>query len=173
MAEITKAEFAAIVDCHFHLVYRIAFRILGSRPDAEDAAQIVFTEAYRLHRSKGIQNWTGFLTRLTTRRSLDLARARRRNAAATLEAMPATLCDPHHELVGKEIADWLRMEIARLPEQQATVFALACFEEMDRSEIASQLGISVEAVSTSLHKARRKLQQRLSARHIGGSHEYR
>jgi len=32
-------------------VLRIAMRILGSVPDAEDVAQEVFAEAYRLHRA--------------------------------------------------------------------------------------------------------------------------
>ena len=165
MPDTTRSAFESIVESHLKLVYRIAFRILGSDPDAEDVVQIVFAEAYRLHRNKGIENWTGFLARLATHRSLDLARAKDRNTIVVRDTVPGNACDPHDELVGKEIAMWLRAEVAHLPEQQATVFTLISFEDMKREEVARMLGVTVEAISTALYKARRKLQQRLKHWH--------
>ena len=66
-------------------------------------------------------------------------------------------------MVCAELATWLRNAAAQLPEQQAAVFSLSHFEQLDRNEVAAILTISVEAVSTALYKARGRLQEQLKS----------
>ena len=61
------------------------------------------------------------------------------------------------------MADWLRRAIAGLPDQQATVFVMHHFEQLSRDEISAALGVSPEAISTALYKARQRLLTQLAA----------
>ncbi len=150
-----------IVDEHSTRVFRVAMRILGSIPDAEDVAQEAFIEAYRLHSLREVQCWTGLLVRLATLRSLDALR-RRRLTVPIANGDPASRGQPFDRLVASELEARLRQSITTLPAQQATVFTLAYYERWGRDEIAAHLGINQKSVSSSLHKARKHLANLLS-----------
>jgi len=153
----------AIVDQHAERVFRIAYRILGSVHDAEDVSQIVFTEAIRVHQKGPVESWTGLFVRLSTLRAIDALRTRnQKQTQPILDQDRLTKTGQHEEAVGAELADWIRDAVGQLPDQQSEVFSLAHFEQLDRNEIASALGITPEAVSTSLYKAKQQLLSQLA-----------
>lgn len=156
-----EPDWSEIVRAHGARVLRIAVRITGSVHDAEDVAQDVFVEAYRFHRSGPVQSWAGLLVRLATLRSIDRLR-RGRPAGRLADADRATNVGPYEEAVGRELAERLRGAVGRLPDQQAAVFTLVCFEQLTRDEVAASLDISPQAVSTALYKARQRLLSELS-----------
>lgn len=149
-----------IVDEHAGRVARIAFRILGSEHDAEEVAQEVFTEAFRIHRRKVVQDWTGLLVRLASLRSLD--RRRTSKETVSIEQIDAIGHDPSNSLEESELMDWLRAKITQLPARQAAVVTLSCFQEMSRDEVASALEMTPENVSATLYQARRWLKNSLA-----------
>lgn len=156
-----------IVDRHADRVFRVAFRILGSAPDAEDVSQDVFLEAFRLHQAGPVQSWEGLLVRLATLRSLD--RLRRNRPAATLrEGDRVSHIEPYDEIAADELRQLLRNAIANLPDRQAAVFVMFYLERFTRDEIAATLGVSAEAVSTALYKARQRLLSQLAVFNRGG-----
>lgn len=168
MADNEQPHWNQTVDRHGSRVFRIALRILGSVHDAEDVSQDVFVEAYRLHDAGAVQSWTGLLVRLATLRAID--RLRRRRPAETLrEDDRVSTTGPYEEAAAKELAEWMRTAMARLPDQQAAVFAMVQFEKLSRDQIATNLGISPEAVSTALYKARQRLLSQLSVFNEGNS----
>ena len=144
-----------IVSEHRRTVFRIAYRILGSVHDAEDVSQDVFTAAFERQQTESTRHWGGFLRQLATMRAID--RLRRNRPTVPLEDTLTGSSDPVGEIVAKELAGRLRAAISELPPQPAAVFALAYFEGLSRNEIAESLGISAEAVSTALYKARQGL----------------
>ena len=162
MDEDSTPDWPKIVERHAERVFRIAYRILGSVHDSEDVSQIVFIEVKRLQRAGPIQSWSGLFARLATMRAIDLLRRRRRNSEIE-ETQFVSSIEPHHHVVAAELAEWLRKAVANLPEQQAAVFSLSHFEQLDRNEVAAIMGISVESVSTTLYKARVKLQKQLKS----------
>ncbi len=162
MDEDSTPDWPKIVERHAERVFRIAYRILGSVHDSEDVSQIVFIEVKRLQRAGPIQSWSGLFARLATMRAIDLLRRRRRNIEIE-ETHFVSSIEPHHHVVAAELAEWLRKAVANLPEQQAAVFSLSHFEQLDRNEVAAILCISVESVSTTLYKARVKLQEQLKS----------
>ncbi len=162
MDEDSTPDWPKIVERHAERVFRIAYRILGSVHDSEDVSQIVFIEVKRLQRAGPIQSWSGLFARLATMRAIDLLRRRRRNIELE-ETHFVSSIEPHHHVVAAELAEWLRKAVANLPEQQAAVFSLSHFEQLDRNEVAAILCISVESVSTTLYKARVKLQEQLKS----------
>ena len=58
MVESVFPDWDRIIERHAKRVFRVALRILGSVPDAEDVSQDVFTEAFRLHSAGPVQSWT-------------------------------------------------------------------------------------------------------------------
>ena len=59
---------------------------------------------------------------------------------------------PLEEMEATDLEHWLGKTIAQLPDQQATVFVMHHFEQLSRNQVSAALGISPEAVSTSLYK---------------------
>ena len=161
MADGELPDWDRIVERHAKRIFRVALRILGSVQDAEDVSQDVFTEAFRLHQAGPVQSWTGLLVRLATLRSID--RLRRKQPFVELrECDRMSTVEPFHEVAATELAHWLRKAIAQLPDQQSTVFVMAYFEQLSRDEVSATLGISPEAVSTALYKARQRLLAQLA-----------
>ena len=164
MSNDRSPNWNVIVERHAERVFRIAYRILGSVHDAEDVSQNVFTEALQIQEVGPVQSWTGLFSRLATMRAIDLLR-RRRNTLAIADDDCASNSDPHQHAVGAELADWLRNAASKLPEQQAAIFSLTHFEQLDRNEVAAVLNISPESVSTALYKARQRLREQLNITH--------
>lgn len=156
MATNDPPDWGEVVESHAERVYRIAFRILGSVQDAEDVAQIVFTEAIKMHRRGPVQSWTGLFVRLSTLRAIDLLRTRQETSSLT-DTHVAKEASAPEQATCKELAAWLRDTVRELPDQQSAVFSLTYFEQLDRNEVAAALNVSVETVSTSLYKARQRL----------------
>ena len=161
-----EPDWDQIVERYAERVFRIAFRILGSVHDAEDVMQDVFSETFKLHRNGPVRTWPGLIVRLSTLRAIDKLRARRSFAQLNENDRDvrsrATNDRPEHALIAAELSTWLRAELDQLPDQQAAVFSLAYFEQLTRSEIADALEMAPEAVSNSLHKARRRLMGRMT-----------
>jgi len=150
-----------IVQRHAERVYRIAYRILGSVHDAEDVSQMVFTEAFRAHANGPVQSWSGLFARMATLRAIDVLRHRRTTVTIAEEAHRSQ-AEPHDHAVGAELAAWLRDATRKLPAQQAAIFSLTHFEQLDRNEVAAILCVSPETVSTALYKSRQRLLKQLN-----------
>jgi len=158
---LSTSAWNSIVDEHAERVFRIAYRILGSVHDAEDVSQNVFAEAFKLTQKGTVQTMAGLLVRLSTLRAIDQIRSRKDSVPlSSYEGISAH--DPVGEVAAKELATWLRQATSKLPRQQAAIFSLTHFEQLERNEIAAILSISPESVSSALYKARQGLQSQLS-----------
>jgi RNA polymerase sigma factor (sigma-70 family) len=161
-------DWPEIVNCHATLVVGSVRRILGNDHDAEDVVQDIFLEAYQVSHKMIIRNWAGFLHHLATRRAIDRLRKRVRGASGlpAAETDAAEVADPaplpYQEAIAGELAERLRIAISNLPQGQAEVFSMRCFEEMTYDQIADALEISTNAVGLALHKARARLQALLA-----------
>jgi RNA polymerase sigma-70 factor (ECF subfamily) len=142
-------------------LYRLASRILGGGPDAEDVVQEAFFETYQLQRGQTVNNWAGLLRRIVTHRAVD--RLRKRRATVSLAGLePSTgTHNPEHTAIARELGERLRLAIGELPERQAAVFCLRYFDDLAYAQIAETLGIDPSAVGTALNKARAKLKSLL------------
>lgn len=151
---------------HAARVLKIALRIVGRLDDAEDVAQEVFQECFRVERESGLRDPTGMAVRLATVRSLDRLRRRRArpDTIALRDGDRVTAIGPPEHAQATELAEWLRAAVAALPARQAEVFALVSMEQLPRDEAAKLLGITPEAVSTALAKARKELALNLDRR---------
>ena len=137
---------------------RSARRILGCVADAEDAVQDAFLKAYDFYARRSVENWGGLLHRLTVNVCLDRLRARRKvNSLEGTEVTKLAASDPVQTALAHELAEHLRIEIAKLPAHQAAVFSLSHFNGKSNREIADALNLRAGAVATALYKARQRL----------------
>lgn len=163
-------DWERFVTNHAERVLRIALRIVGRLDDAEDVSQEVFKECFQVEAKTGMLDPTALAVRLATVRSLDRLRRRRARPAVGAELRDSdrvTAIGPVEEAEAQELADWLRDAVARLPPRQAEVFSLMALEQASREEVATLLGISPDAVSTALFKARQELGAALDRRSGG------
>jgi RNA polymerase sigma-70 factor (ECF subfamily) len=139
----------------------LAFRLTGSRADAEDVLHDVFLglpEALSRYEERG--SLEGWLKRVTARVALTRARSRERTREVGLAD---DLVSP-----GSSSADNLDLEIVQraidqLPETLRAVFVLREVEGYSHSEIAAFLNITPNASEVRLHRALRSLRRTLGA----------
>ena len=143
----------------------VAYRMLGSVPEAEDAVQ----EAWlRLHRSDddGIDNLGGWLTTAVARVSLDMLRARRarRDDPFEEERLPEPLVarheelDPEHEaMLADSVGLALLVVLETLTPAERLAFVLHDMFSVAFSEIATIVGRSPEAARQLASRARRRV----------------
>lgn len=155
------ALFGEYLERYQALVFRTAWRLTGSREDAEDVAQEVFLKLHhqmgRLPEDNDPANW---LYRVTVNQSLDLVR--RRRASEGEEAL-AGLADGATTALEKfefhEQRSRLARWIPRLPEGERGALVLRELEGLSVREAALILGVSEETVRTSVHRAKEKLRR--------------
>jgi RNA polymerase sigma-70 factor (ECF subfamily) len=155
-----RDAFRAIVDRTQGPVYRACLRILGSVPEAEDAAQESFVTAFRSlggFRGEGpLQAW---LVRIATRNALR-RRAQRRptsDISVALARPSGRTDDPlHATLLGERRAE-VRSAVAALDEPYREVVALRYFGELSLDEVATATGRPLNTIKTQLRRGLQRL----------------
>jgi RNA polymerase sigma-70 factor, ECF subfamily len=147
---------------HGPAVWKAAYRLVRCDADAADCFQEAFLGAVRAERSGPVRDWGALLRHLAVARGLDVLRRRRRwGGDGDCDGVPAAAAGPEKEAQGAELAGRLRAAIAHLPRRQAEVFCLRCMEELSYEDIASRLGLRVNAVGVLLNHARQRLRHLL------------
>jgi RNA polymerase sigma-70 factor (ECF subfamily) len=157
-------------------VYRTAYRLLQNPHDAEDAMQEAFLTVY-LHIAdfQGQSRLSTWLYRIVTNKALDLLRKRQRKTDAATDAwedlsedaeelLPDTQAMlPEDWLARREINDLITAWLESLSPSLRAAFVLFEMEDLNMEEVAEALEISVAAAKARVHRARRALQEFLSA----------
>lgn len=140
-------------------VVTLAFRMTGSRDDAEDVLQDVFVglgRALASYRHEGrFESW---LRRVTARTALMRLRAgrRRRETSLVAEAESGAAASPEPAgAAASRVIDRLEMRrvLERLPQSLRAVFLLKEVEGYSHDEIGELLDISAAASATRLSRA--------------------
>lgn len=155
------AAFELVLRRHEKLVYRTAWRLLGSEADAEDAAQEVFL---RLHRTLGQfradEEFVPWLYRLTVNVCRDQWRRQRRHLGPGLDLaleVADTAPEAWEQLAIEEQRELLREGLAALSEKERAAVVLREIEELPTEEVARILGSSPVTVRSQVSAARVKL----------------
>jgi len=157
LSEGDERAFEQVFHACYGPVYGAAYRLLGNRAEAEEAAQEAFL---RLHRQpptrSSTPNLMGWLitvaTNLAYNRLRSERRRRQREEQVTLPAQPMDAADETD--VGGERARRVRRVLAQLPERQ-TLILLLRHSGLSYSEVAEQLGVAPGSVGTLLARAER------------------
>lgn len=159
------AAFGTLLERHYDRIYRLAWRLVGSRADAEDVAQEVCVKlATAIRGWRGEAEPTSWLYRIAWNAATDMLRSRRRTRSTDPSEL-ASLVDapiavtPEDRVEGQEL--W--QAVRALPPQQRDAVLLVYGEDMSHGEAAVVMGCSEKTVSWHLHAARKRLKTMLEA----------
>ncbi|WP_413838040.1 RNA polymerase sigma factor [Tateyamaria sp.] len=142
-------------------VFGQAFRMLGDGAEAEDVAQEAMLRLWRIAPDwrEGEAQVTTWLYRVVSNLCTDRLR-KRKGGAVPLEDVSEPM-DPtpsvEAKLQTRARHDALRAALATLPERQRIAVTMRHFEEATNPQIATALGISVEAVESLTARGKRAL----------------
>lgn len=144
------------------VVWQAVYRIVNNQEEATDCCQEVFLEAWQRSQKAPVTDWPAFLRWLSVRRAIDLVRKRKSQpeiGRIDYDAIAPDSLDnsPLSQLELADLKNRLISELAKLPEQQSAAFCLRTFEELTYTQIALQLGVSVNQVGVLIHRARENL----------------
>ena len=168
--------FKALVAEHQEMVINTCYRFVFNHEDAEDLAQDVFVEVFRsLEQFREESKLSTWIHRIAVTKSLDhLRRLNRKKRFSSLRRMigltdPAgdiaapSRDNPAEAFAGNERARILQDALDSLPESQKAAFILSKQEGYSNQEIADILKTSIPAVESLVHRAKKKLHDKLYA----------
>ncbi len=137
------------------------YRLVGDPAQAEDLTQEAFTRAWKARRQlPALDNPRAWLYRIATNAARDQLRRARLIAWLPFFGNEPAL---QHDLPDSDPleADRLRRALLTLPPDYRVPLVLYTCQDFSTSEIASALGLSVDAVKQRLVRARRQLREAL------------
>ena len=152
-----------ILISHAELFYRVAFHLLESREEAEDAVQELYLKLYESkHRPMAVSEPLAY--GISVLRNICIDRIRRRTvrkAEPVDERIPLEEAPPDSRAVSKDLLESLMTEMDKLPDRQAVVLKMKAVEGLDYKEIAEKTGLSQVHVRVLVSTARKTLKRRL------------
>lgn len=167
--------FASLVTGHFKTLYRLARRITRNHEDAEDAVQDAVLKAHaHLSTFQGRAQFSTWISRIAINEALMKRRKYRNwNVVAWEDLTPAEeseVCswivdlrqDPEALYARREVREMM-LEAARdMPPMYQAVFFLSRVRGCTNQETADHLDVSVATVKARLHRACKRLREKLA-----------
>jgi RNA polymerase sigma-70 factor, ECF subfamily len=160
--------FRPLVQRHQRVVFSVAYRMLGTRADAEDVSQQAFVDAFAAldrFRSEGRRNaFSTWVIRIAVNRCKDILKSKKRTEepleadVAAREAMFAhDMRDPETHLAQTRARDRLHAALLQVPPKYREVLVLKDVEEMSYEEIQTILHLPVTTLKIRVVRARAML----------------
>ncbi len=170
-------RFNELMGDSYRKVYNMAYRLAGSRADAEDLTQEAFYRAYRsfgdYEGDRPFENW---IFRIVTRLFLDLLRNRRRRIKAVSYDTPLQHAggddslyfdmaddrpNPEQDLMQETFSEDLQRALETLTPEQRLLITLADVEGMPYKDIADMMDKPVGTIRSRLHRTHKLIRTRL------------
>ena len=170
------SEFEALVARTKRQAYNMAYRMTGSREDAEDLTQEAYLRAYRsfakYDRSLPFENW---FFRILSNLFVDCLRRKPRQAPLSLNQpmpnasgeddflieVPDEESNPEARILRSVMDERLQKALAGLTKEFRTAVLLCDVDGMSYEEIARNMGTSIGTVRSRIHRGRVMLRKRL------------
>jgi RNA polymerase sigma-70 factor (ECF subfamily) len=159
LVSLSLAEFNRLVSEHGPAMYRLAYRLIGDRHEAEDVVQDTFRSAWdsrgRYDEGRGGRAWLAAILR---RRVAD--RRRRKSWLPGVRLLPdeeplvesePTDLDPY--------SDEMQQALGRLPDELRETLLLVVVGELTHQEAADVLNVPLGTVLSRVSRARQQLRR--------------
>jgi RNA polymerase sigma-70 factor (ECF subfamily) len=166
--------FSRLVEAYQTPVYNLAYRMLGSRAAAEDAAQETFIRAYtRLGTYDPKRKFSSWLLAVASHYCVDVLR-KRRAYLVSLDDLPPMVdlatpsaAGPEQVVVRQQDASAVQALLNALSPTYRVPIILRYWYDMSYRESAEAMGVSEGTIKTRLHRARAKLAAEVSGTTVG------
>lgn len=168
-----NASFEALLKPHLDRLYRMAFRLAGTRPEAEDLFQDVLTKVFpRLDDLIDIEAPGPWLCRIMYNHFIDNRRrfARQRLVAVSEDHLPGEGIDavagdlsPEQDAVQEDNIIQLENALGRLSDEHRLVVMLHDCEGYKLIEIQELTDTPIGTLKSRLHRARARLREILES----------
>jgi RNA polymerase sigma-70 factor (ECF subfamily) len=178
VARVLRGEgdaYRMLVERHSRFLFRVAFRITGNVPDAEDVVQEAFLRAFRsLHLYDSRATFSTWVHRIAANCALDMVRKRNRRMESVitdggedepkreiLTQIPATGPGTDRVVYSSQVRDHVQTAMEELSPLERSAFVLRHFEGNSIDEISTTLSVSENAAKQSIFRAVQKLRRAL------------
>ena len=172
-AWVTQAQqgsdeaFTKLVETYQTPVFNLCYRMLGEPDLAEDAAQETFLRAYQhLHRYDQKRPFATWLLSIAAHYCIDRLRRRKFSMFSmdaededgnTFELPDLSAPDPENAIVNGQTRERVHAMLNELDETDRAAVIMRYWYDYSEVEIAESLRLTVSAVKSRLHRARREL----------------
>ena len=162
----SEEAFTQLVEAYQSHVYNLCYRMLGEAQGAEDASQETFLRAFQhLQRYDHGRPFATWLLSIAAHYCIDRLRRRKFAFLSTdegedgesIELPDHDAPNPENELVRNEHRERMQGFLQHLNSVDRAAIVLRYWHDCSEVEIASTLHITVSAVKSRLHRARREL----------------
>jgi RNA polymerase sigma-70 factor (ECF subfamily) len=166
-----EADFAGLAAEHRDAVYRQMLRLCGNREDAEDVLTDALLAAYlRLETLRERAAFGGWLAQIARRLCFRLRSQQRIREALSLDDLAQQgfapvegSPGPEEQMLAAELRRAVQTAVDALPAEYGAVYVLRDLEERSGEQTAAELGLSLAAMKSRLHRARQMVRERLDA----------
>ena len=160
-----QEAFTMLVEAYQKPVYNLCYRMLGEPEAAEDAAQDTFLKAFQnLARYDSERSFATWLLSIAAHHCIDKLRRKRfpsfsidENEDEQMEIPDRHAPDPEAELVNKQEREHLQGLLQKLEPLDRAAIVMRYWHDASEVEISETLNLTVPAVKSRLHRARRAL----------------
>jgi RNA polymerase sigma-70 factor (ECF subfamily) len=163
-----RSAFDELVRATYADAYTLAYRLTGNEEDARDVVQDAYLRAYKgLKKFRGDASFSTWLYRITANCASSYLVKRNRDRHEDLDDDRQALVDERPEIDPQLRVDAaaerqrLTDALASLPPDMRAVVVLRDVYDLPHEAIAAELGITEGAAKVRLHRARKKLRERL------------
>ncbi|MBD3676407.1 MAG: RNA polymerase sigma factor [Planctomycetaceae bacterium] len=157
----SQPDIRQLIEEHYEMLFRFAWRLSGSQEDAEDLTQQTFLTAHRklhqLEKPEAAKSWLCTILRRQFLRTVE-------QSPVSLEAIPEPDNTTSEDVLDTFDSESLQAALQDLPEEFRTPIILFYLGEFSYNQIAEQMEIPLGTVMSRLARGREHLKQRLIAR---------
>jgi RNA polymerase sigma factor (sigma-70 family) len=159
-----QERYAVLVDRYKSFAFTIAYKVLQSRPEAEEAAQDAFIKAF--HYLKGFNREARFSTWLY-RIVFNTAIGYKRKNRYSFQSIEDSSLE-YHEGAGdalerRDKQRFITKAIDKLNEEDRYAIQLYYLQEFSLEEVAATMGKSMNTIKVRVHRARQRLAAELKS----------
>ncbi len=163
-AKGNRSAFQSLVEGHYDMIHRVAYKFTGAMEDADDITQdVCIALADKIRSFRGESSFKTWLYRITVNSCLDHHRKNksREGKAETYVEMDRFLQQSSRE-ANRQVA-WLYREIAKLGEPLKSTALLVLSEDCSHKDAGKILGCAETTVSWRMHEIRKALKAKIGS----------
>lgn len=155
-----RGAFRQVLESHYSMIVRVAYRFLGNQADAEDLAQDVCAALpAKLASFRGESSFSTWLYRVVVNACRDAHKKTRSHMALEHGYMEMEKHVTAEEQEAARKSAWLYRALGTLDANLRETALLVIAEEMSHAEAAAVLGVAESTVSWRLMEVRKVLKQ--------------